>query len=60
MYLPTVFIVQRLVEQELNSARPDAPVVVDRARPSSQPLVRTRAVTASALHRAATRIAPAA
>jgi hypothetical protein len=60
MYLPTVFVVQQLAERELRSARPDAPVVVDRPRAAARPLVRTRTVTASALHRAATRIAPAA
>jgi hypothetical protein len=60
MFLPTVFIAQQLVEREVRSARPDAPVVADRPLPASRPLVRTRAATASALHRAATRIAPAA
>ena len=53
--------------RELYSARPDAPVVESRAsatprktRGAGAPLRRTRRVTAGALHRAATRIAPAA
>jgi hypothetical protein len=43
--------------RELHSARPDAPVVDDVRRPT---LRRTRAFTAGALHRAATRLAPTA
>lgn len=43
--------------RELYSARPDAPVVVEARRTT---LRRTRALTAGALHRAATRLAPTA
>ena len=51
--------------RELYSARPDAPVVASTrapraARSARSPLRRTRSVTAGALHRAASRIAPAA
>ena len=45
--------------RELYSARPDAPVVAS-TRPTRAPLRRTRRVTAGALQRAATRIAPVA
>jgi hypothetical protein len=56
----TVLIVHELVQRELHSARPDAPVVADRtATPESPRLRRTRTVTASALRRAAARVAPA-
>ncbi len=44
--------------RELHSARPDAPVV-ESTRSTRTPLRRTRRLTAGALHRAATRIAPA-
>jgi hypothetical protein len=60
MNLGTVHIVQELVARELRSARPDAPVVPDRTPvPASPRLRRTRTVTATALRRAAARVAPA-
>jgi hypothetical protein len=60
MSLADVIVVQQLADRELRSAMPGAPVVPHRPAVSARPrLRRTRTVTAAALHRAATRIAPA-
>lgn len=53
-----LLVVQDVTRRELNSARPDAPVVPD-GREAPARLRRTRSATASALNRAAARIAPA-
>jgi hypothetical protein len=54
----TVIVAQQATRDELRSARPHAPVVTGPPR-SSPRLRRTRVVTASVLHRAATRLSPA-
>ena len=60
MTLPigTIVVGQRLTVSEARSARPDAPVVSHEVA-SAPRLRRTRRLTASALHRAAARVAPA-
>ena len=57
--LGTVLVAQQLVQRELGSALPHAPVVAHHERPARPALRRTRTVTATALHRAAARISPA-
>lgn len=50
----------QVARRALHSARPDAPVVPDRRPVAARPVLRrTRDVTATALHRAAHRIAAA-
>jgi hypothetical protein len=56
--LGSVIVAHQVAVRELHSARPNAPVVPHRAR-SSRVLRSTRTATATALHRAAARIAPA-
>jgi hypothetical protein len=58
MELGTVFLAQTVLEREVNSARPHAPVVPHRERPV-RPIRRARFATAAVLHRAAHRLAPA-
>lgn len=58
--LGSVVLAHSIVERELSSALPHAPVVPHRARRrSAPPLRRTRTATATVLVRAARRIAPA-
>ena len=54
----TVVVAQHATREELLSARPQAPVVTGPPRPAPR-LRRTRLVTATVLHRAATRVSPA-
>ena len=55
---PVGFIMAvQLTEREVNSARPDAPVVPDR-RPARQPVQQLRLATARALRRTADRVEP--
>ena len=53
-----VVVAQQATRDELHSAGPHAPVVTGPPRPEPR-LRRTRLVTASVLHRAATRVSPA-
>ena len=53
-----LIVAQQTTYSELHSARPHAPVVTGPPRPAPR-LWRTRSVTASVLHRAATRVSPA-
>ena len=54
----TLVVAQQATRTELHSARPHAPVVTGPPRPTPR-LWRTRAVTATVLHRAAARVSPA-
>jgi hypothetical protein len=54
----TLIVAQQATRSELHSARPHAPVVTGPPRPEPR-LRRTRTVTASVLHRAASRVSPA-
>ncbi len=54
----SVVIAQQATRVELHSARPHAPVVTGPPRQEPR-LRRTRLVTATVLHRAATRVSPA-
>jgi hypothetical protein len=52
-------VVRDAAERAVNSARPDAPTVVDPVRPPREPrLAGTRRVLAGALHRAGDVVAP--
>jgi hypothetical protein len=59
--LGTLLVARQIADRELGSALPHAPVVPDRPRAARRgpTLRRTRTVTATVLHRAAHRIAPA-
>ena len=59
--IATIIVARQIAERELGSALPHAPVVPDRPRAAGRAptLRRTRAATATVLHRAAHRISPA-